>query len=101
MGVCVNKPAGMTMYRSFRARSHPFVLTTLLKRQLSRKVYPVHRLDHRTSGAILFAFDSQTCANLHTSLTTKTTTTTTTTNNIASENKYNDNDDSSGGAAVK
>ena len=67
--VCVNKPAGMTIYRSFKSRSHKFVLSTLLKRQLARKVYPVHRLDHRTSGAILFAFDSETCAKLHASLT--------------------------------
>ena len=67
--VCVNKPAGMTIYRSFQSRSHKFVLSTLLKRQLARKVYPVHRLDHRTSGAILFAFDSETCAMLHASLT--------------------------------
>ena len=59
----------MTVHRSHRARAHEFVLSTLLKRQLSRKVYPVHRLDHRTSGAILFAFDSKTCADLHASLT--------------------------------
>jgi tRNA pseudouridine65 synthase len=43
----------------------------LLKRQLARKVYPVHRLDHRTSGAILFAFDSKTCALLQKALTFK------------------------------
>jgi tRNA pseudouridine65 synthase len=32
---------------------------------LARKVFPVHRLDHRTSGAILFAFDSATCGRIH------------------------------------
>lgn len=45
------------------------MLSTSLKRQLARKVYPVHRLDHRTSGAILFSFDSKTCSHLQQSLT--------------------------------
>ncbi|GMH84839.1 hypothetical protein TrST_g248 [Triparma strigata] len=36
----------------------------MLKRQLRRKVQPVHRLDHRTSGALLFAFNSDACAKL-------------------------------------
>ena len=66
--VCVNKPPGLTVHRSAGSFHHKFVLSTLLKRQLSRKVYPVHRLDHRTSGAILFAFDSDTCGKLHGSL---------------------------------
>lgn len=63
--VCVNKPAGMTVHRSKNTSRRQLVLSTLLKRQLARKVFPVHRLDHRTSGAILFAFDSKTCGKLH------------------------------------
>uniref|UniRef100_A0A7S1DC19 Pseudouridine synthase RsuA/RluA-like domain-containing protein n=1 Tax=Cyclophora tenuis TaxID=216820 RepID=A0A7S1DC19_CYCTE len=43
-------------------------MRSMLKRQLARKVFPVHRLDHRTSGAILFAFDSETAGKLHTAL---------------------------------
>jgi tRNA pseudouridine65 synthase len=66
--VCVNKPAGMSTHRSGGNRSNQFVVSTLLKRQLSRKVFPVHRLDHRTSGALLFAFDSEMCASLHDAL---------------------------------
>lgn len=59
----------MTVHRSHDTPRSQLVLSTLLKRQLARKVYPVHRLDHRTSGAILFAFDSNTCSNLHKALT--------------------------------
>ena len=59
----------MTVHRSHNTPRNQLVLSTTLKRQLARKVYPVHRLDHRTSGAILFAFDSSTCANLHKALT--------------------------------
>ena len=67
--VCVDKPAGLTVHRSNKTPRFSSVLTTMLKRQLSRKVFPVHRLDHRTSGAMLFAFDSVTCGLLHSSLT--------------------------------
>jgi len=69
--VCVNKPAGTTVHRSGHTwgRNNNIILSSTLKRQLSRKVFPVHRLDHRTSGAILFAFDSKTCGLLHSSLT--------------------------------
>lgn len=66
--VCVNKPAGLTVHRSKGTSPRTFVLSTLLKRQLSRKVFPVHRLDHRTSGAILFAFDSESAGKIHGSL---------------------------------
>ena len=70
--VCVNKPAGMTVHRNGdRLRRNQLVVSTTLKRQLSRKVWPVHRLDHRTSGALLFAFSSQVCGQLHASLTHK------------------------------
>ena len=66
--VCVNKPSGLTVHRSKGTSPRTFVLSTLLKRQLSRKVFPVHRLDHRTSGAILFAFDSDSAGKIHGSL---------------------------------
>ena len=67
--VAINKPAGISTTRSKSTPRSHFVLSTLLKRQLARKIYPVHRLDHRTSGAMLFAFDSRTCGLLHNALT--------------------------------
>ena len=67
--VAVNKPAGLSVTRSKNTPRSHYVLSTLLKRQLARKIYPVHRIDHRTSGVMLFAFDSKTCGLLHKSLT--------------------------------
>lgn len=65
--VIVSKPAGMTMHRNsnswFRSK-HP-VLETTIKKQLSRKPFLVHRLDHRTSGALLLAFNSEMAGSLH------------------------------------
>lgn len=58
----------MSMTRSKSTKCSERVLTSSVKKQLARKVYPVHRLDHRTSGATLFAFDSKTCGELHQAL---------------------------------
>lgn len=58
---------------------------------------PVHRLDHRTSGAILFAFNSKTCALLHKSLTSKSSQD----EDEAGEATETDNNDENGGRAVK
>ncbi|KAG7356681.1 RNA pseudouridine synthase family protein [Nitzschia inconspicua] len=63
--VCINKPPGITVHRSKDTPRHERVLTTSVKRQLGRKVFPVHRLDHRTSGALLLSFDSKTAGVLH------------------------------------
>lgn len=63
--VCVNKPAGLPVHRTGSSNRNEVTLRSMLKKQLARKVFPVHRLDHRTSGAILFAFDSDTCGIIH------------------------------------
>lgn len=52
--VCVNKPSGQLVHRGW-AEDGPITLQTL-RDQLGRPVYPVHRLDRQTSGALLFAF---------------------------------------------
>ncbi len=66
--VIVSKPTGMTMHHNSNSRwgrSKQPVLETTIKKQLSRKPFLVHRLDHRTSGALLLAFDSETAGKLH------------------------------------
>jgi tRNA pseudouridine65 synthase len=57
--VCVNKPSGIAVHSSSRS-SRQKTLRSVLKRQLSRKVHPIHRLDHRTSGALIFGFHANT-----------------------------------------
>jgi tRNA pseudouridine65 synthase len=65
--VCVQKPPGISVHATSAAgrRRNERTLCSLVRKQLGRKVYPVHRLDHRTSGAILLAFDATTCGILH------------------------------------
>jgi tRNA pseudouridine65 synthase len=52
--VCVNKPSGHLVHRGW-GEDGPVTLQRL-RDQLGRLVYPVHRLDRQTSGALLFAF---------------------------------------------
>eukprot|EP00804_Cyclotella_cryptica_P011197 CCRYP_007717-RA/>CCRYP_007717-RA protein AED:0.13 eAED:-0.14 QI:0/-1/0/1/-1/1/1/0/394 len=66
--VIVSKPAGVSMHRNVPRWGHAAkspALEKLIQKQLSRKPYLVHRLDHRTSGAVIMGFYSQTAAKLH------------------------------------
>lgn len=64
----INKPSGAVVHRTRGAESFPVVLQ-LLRDQLRKKVFPVHRLDRGTSGCLVFAFDSKTTATLQAALT--------------------------------
>lgn len=66
--VVIQKPSGAAVHRSALAREGPF-LERLLGDQLGRKVYPMHRLDRATSGALLFALSSEAARALQESLT--------------------------------
>jgi tRNA pseudouridine65 synthase len=56
--VAIAKPSGLLVHRSVvDSRERRFALQ-LLRDQLGRRVYPVHRLDKGTSGVLLFALDA-------------------------------------------
>ena len=71
--VIVSKPSGITMHHNSasrwgRAKTTPWkwgVLQTAIQKQLGRKPYLIHRLDHRTSGACIIGFDSKSAGILH------------------------------------
>ncbi|MEQ8800488.1 MAG: pseudouridine synthase, partial [Haliea sp.] len=48
--VAINKPAGLLVHRSPIDRHETRFALQLLRDQLGRRVYPVHRLDKPTSG---------------------------------------------------
>ncbi|HKI05807.1 MAG TPA: pseudouridine synthase [Thermoanaerobaculia bacterium] len=60
--VIVGKPSGLAVHRGL-AREKTVVLQTL-RDLLGRRVYPVHRLDRATSGALLLAMDAGTARRL-------------------------------------
>jgi len=55
--VAVDKPAGMIVHRGSNGGGLEPVLLQTLRDQIGRHVYPVHRLDQPTSGAILFGLN--------------------------------------------
>lgn len=57
--VAVAKPSGLLVHRTGAAPDRDTCMT-LLRNQLRRWVYPVHRLDRGASGVLLFALDPDT-----------------------------------------
>lgn len=58
--IAVNKPHGLLVHRSPIASDVKEFALQLLKNQIGRWVNPVHRLDRKTSGVLLFALDKET-----------------------------------------
>ena len=57
--IAVNKPHGLLVHRSSIATDVKEFALQLLRDQVNRKVSPVHRLDRKTGGLLLFAFDKE------------------------------------------
>jgi tRNA pseudouridine65 synthase len=55
--VAINKPHGLLVHRSSIASDAKEFALQLLRDQLNRYVSPVHRLDRKTGGLLLFTFE--------------------------------------------
>jgi tRNA pseudouridine65 synthase len=53
----IHKPSGLLVHRTELDRGETSFAVQLLRDQIGRHVYPVHRLDRGTSGVLLFALD--------------------------------------------
>lgn len=60
----VHKPPGLLVHRTGLDAGETRFALQLLRDQLGRPVWPVHRLDKGTSGVLLFALDAQTASGL-------------------------------------
>lgn len=58
--IAINKPHGLLVHRSKIADDTDVFALQLLRDQIGQAVYPVHRLDRKTSGVLLFALDKDT-----------------------------------------
>lgn len=58
--VVINKPNGLLVHRSSIANDADEFAVQLLRDQIRQFVYPVHRLDRKTSGVLVFALDKET-----------------------------------------
>jgi len=61
--VVVAKPSGLLVHRGWG--DDPVTALELVRDRVGRWVYPVHRLDRATSGALLFALDPEAARALH------------------------------------
>ena len=55
--IAINKPHGLLVHRSKLANDATEFALQMLRDQIGRQVSPVHRLDRKTSGILLFAFE--------------------------------------------
>ena len=62
--VVIDKPSGLLVHRSPIDRHETRFAVQLLRDQLGKRVYPVHRLDKGTSGTLVFALDRGTATSL-------------------------------------
>ncbi|GAB2789411.1 tRNA pseudouridine(65) synthase TruC [Rhabdobacter roseus] len=58
--MAINKPHGLLVHRSPIAQEATEFAVQLLRNQLGQRVYPVHRLDRKTGGVLLFALNEST-----------------------------------------
>ncbi|MCX2430357.1 pseudouridine synthase [Pedobacter sp. GR22-10] len=63
--IAINKPHGLLVHQSPIARDATEFALQMLRDQVGRHVSPVHRLDRKTSGILLFAFDKETEIAMH------------------------------------
>lgn len=57
--VAVHKPSGLLVHRSLIDKHETRFAMQMVRDQIGRHVYPVHRLDRPTSGVLLFALSSE------------------------------------------
>lgn len=63
--VAVDKPAGLFVHRSFMDKDEIYFALQLVRDQIGKYVYPVHRLDRPTSGVLLFALTKEVAQKLN------------------------------------
>lgn len=57
--IAINKPHGLLVHRSKMANDATEFALQMLRDQIDKHVSPVHRLDRKTSGLLLFAFEKE------------------------------------------
>lgn len=69
--VAIDKPAGLFVHRSFMDKDEIYFALQLVRDQIGKYIYPVHRLDRPTSGVLLFALTKEVAQKLNEAFATK------------------------------
>lgn len=67
--IAINKPHGLLVHRSPIASDVQEFALQLLRDQIQQKVFPVHRLDRKTSGILVFALSSEVVSHIQSIMT--------------------------------
>jgi tRNA pseudouridine65 synthase len=62
--IAINKPHGLLVHRTKIATERDVFALQLLRDQIGQRVYPIHRIDRKTSGVLLFALSEEINASL-------------------------------------
>ena len=57
--VAINKPPGLLVHRTRIAMDADLFALQILRDQIGQHVYPIHRLDRKTSGVLLFGLNEE------------------------------------------
>jgi tRNA pseudouridine65 synthase len=60
--IAINKPYGYFVHKSSLDATSSKILMKILRNQIGQYVYPVHRLDRKTTGVLLFALSKEVLA---------------------------------------
>ena len=63
--IAINKPHGLLVHRTHIAADAQEFALQLVRNYVGQRVYPVHRLDRKTSGVLLFAKDQKMNRDVH------------------------------------
>jgi len=63
--VAVNKPHGMFVHKTYLDPYATEFVVQILRDQIGQWVYPIHRLDRKTSGLLLLALDKETLVTMN------------------------------------
>jgi len=66
--VAVDKPAGHLVHPADQPKEDDLVTMKILRDQIGRRVYNIHRIDRPTTGVLLFGIDQVVSKNLHQAL---------------------------------
>lgn len=63
--VAINKPPGISVHKTEKSPPNDIVALQLLRKKIKARVYPIHRLDKRTSGVLIFGKTSKMAHEVH------------------------------------
>lgn len=66
--VAINKEPGISVHKTEKSPPNDVVALQLVRKQIKARVYPIHRLDKRTSGVLIFGKSSKMAHEVHTQI---------------------------------